>query len=303
VTISATVRNFSNVPASNVTVRFCQGDPGLACEPPDGEAYIGEVTVPLLDRLDGPVTVSTQWEAAGIGKQRIYAVIDPDNTIDPEVHDEDDLINNNVAHGFVMIGAAVSLDPGLASEQPYQGVSYDQGGSGMMAAYAAPGGLPEQARQDLGSAQGESWMVEAYVPPGNLSEVVYLELQDTGLNVPNAVGKPFELVAYEGDQFREGPNYALSLKPGATDPPAVIGLAQSVVSVANLKLYRALNPQGLTWAEAACPGFQIHRFVDDNLIYAPVCQAGVFVFAETPPGPILAPVAEFAAAPISGPAP
>jgi hypothetical protein len=276
VTISATVRNFSNVGVSDVTVRFCQGDPALTCEPPDGEAYIGEVLIPLLDRQDGAVTVSIQWEASGIGEQRIYAVIDPDNTIDPEVHDEDDLINNNVAHGFITIGAAEILDPGLASDQPYQNLSYDQ---------------------------GDSWRVAAYVPPGNLSEVVHFELQDTRLNVPNAVGKPFELVAYEGDEFREEPGYDLSLKPGDNDPPAVIGLSQSVVDVANLKLYRALDSEGLEWAEVNCPGFQIHRFADDNLIYVPVDQAGLYVFSETAPGPVPEPEAVFSAAPTSDPIP
>jgi PKD repeat protein len=286
VTISATVRNFSNVAASNVKVRFCRGDPGSACDPPAGEAYIGEDTIGTIERIDGPQTASIQWQAAGVGKQRIYAVIDPDNTIDPEVHDEDDLINNNVAYGLIKIGAAAIVDQGLVSELPYQSLSYDQEGSGLVAA-----------------DQGNPWLVAAYVPPGNLSEVVYFELQDAALVVPGADGKPFELVAYEGDEFRENPNYDFPLKPGNSDPPAVIALAQSDVNVANLKLYRALDDMGTNWTEATCPGYQIQRFPDENLILVPVCQAGIFVFSSTAPGPALAPVAEFSAQPLSGAAP
>jgi hypothetical protein len=276
VVISATVRNFSSVGASDVKVRFCLGDPGPTCEPPDGEAYIDEETIPLLDRGDGPVTVSVAWEASGLGEQRIYAVIDPDNTIDPEVHDEDDLINNNVAYGLAKIGAAVIVDQGLASERPYQDLGYDQ---------------------------GDSWMVSAYVPPGNLSEVVHFELRDSSLYVPNAVGKPFELVSFEGDEFREEPNYDLTLKPESTDPPAVIGLAQSGTSVAGLTLYQAMDQAGSNWMEAACAGYPVQRFDDENLIFVPVCRAGIFVFAETPPGPTPAPVADFSAIPTSGPVP
>jgi PKD repeat protein len=286
VTISATVRNFSNVTAYNVVVRFCRGDPGSACEPPAGPAYIGEDTIGTLMRMNGPQTASIQWQAAGAGKQKIYAVIDPDNTIDPEVHDEDDLINNNVAYGLIKIGAAAIVDQGLVSELPYQSLSYEQGSSGLTAA-----------------DQGNPWLVAAYVPPGNLSEVVYFELQDSALVVPGADGKPFELVAYEGDEFREDPNYDFPLTPGNSDPPAVIALAQSDVSVANLKLYRALDDMGVNWTEATCPGYQIQRFPDENLILVPVCQAGIFVFSSTAPGPALAPVAEFSAQPLSGAAP
>jgi hypothetical protein len=143
----------------------------------------------------------------------------------------------------------------------------------------------------------------AYVPPGNLSEVVPFELQDAGLSVANAVGKPFELVAYAGEAFRQEPDYGLPLKPGATDPPAVIGLAQSETDVAGLKLYRAMDTSGISWEEATCSGYQIQRFPDENLIYVPIDQTGIFVFSEAPPESAAAPEAQFSASPTIGLAP
>ena len=124
VTISATLRNFSNHPALPFKVRFCRG--GKDCEAGNA-TYIGEVeTTKALDRLNGPMTVSIQWPAAGDGQQRIYAVIDPENKI-AEVHDDDDVINNNVAYGLLIIGDAQHVDPGLLSERAYEVLNYNQG--------------------------------------------------------------------------------------------------------------------------------------------------------------------------------
>ena len=269
VSISATLRNFSfsfgDFLANDVVVRFCAGDPGPACAPPDGEAYIGQVTVAKLDRQ--PVTVSTQWVASGLGEQRIYAVIDPDNTINPEVHDGDDLIDNNIAYGLVNVGAAAVADPGLAVELPYQSFSYDS---------------------------GDFWKAVLYIPPGSLHSVVYFEMQDPGLTIINAVGKAFEVVANAGANLRQPPNYDYSLKPGDTDAPAVISVRyeDSALGSSNegrLTLYRLA---GSRWEKASrtcgvgagdTPLYPAQRFPDDNLVVTPVCQTGIFVLSDETP--------------------
>ena len=57
--------------------------------------------------------------ALGAGEQKIYAVIDPEDAID-EMHDGDDLIDNNTAYGLLYVAGADYLDPGLKKEMPYQ---------------------------------------------------------------------------------------------------------------------------------------------------------------------------------------
>jgi hypothetical protein len=89
-------------------VRFYLGDPE------SGGQQIGQVQVASLERRDGPKTIHITWSAAGRGKQKIYAVIDADNAINPELHDEDDAINNNVAYGDIQIGATGYADMGRA---------------------------------------------------------------------------------------------------------------------------------------------------------------------------------------------
>jgi hypothetical protein len=254
VTISATVHNFSNVaPSQPVTVRFYQGDPA------DGVA-IGERTIPNLDRRDGPQTVSITWPASGAVKQKIYAVIDPGDAID-EVHDEGDLIDNNVAYGRIQVGATEYVDMGLASEQAYKRLTY---------------------------RMGDSLVLSTYVPPGNLSEIVRFELKDADLTIADVLGRPFELLAYLGKRVSDPPETNFSLKPGSHDPPAVITLAYSDADIVgvdenNLRLYRLT---GLRWEEQpACDSYQIHRFPEDNFIAVPVCEVGVFVWSDTAPEP------------------
>jgi PKD repeat protein len=60
---------------------------------------------------------------------------------------------------------------------------------------------------------------------------------------------------------------------------------------------------GTQWTEATCPGYQIHRFPAEDLIAVPICQTGIFAFSDVAPGPIVPPVAQFSATPLSGTAP
>jgi len=250
VTISATVRNFSNQLAQNVKVRFYQGYPA-------GTNLIGEATIPQLDRPDGPKTVSITWTASGVGDQKIYAVIDPTDAID-EVHDAGDLIDNNIAYGRLRIGAAAYGDMGLASELAYQSQSY---------------------------TQTNSLIVSAYIPPGNLDEITLFELKDAILAVESVIGNPFELAANPGSGDWDAEK-DFSLRPNVGDPPAVIAIAYddadiAGVNEANLRLFRRSTYSG--WQEATCAGYTTVRFPEDNLIAVPVCQAGTFAFsAETP---------------------
>ena len=250
VTISATVRNFSNQLAQNVKIRFYQGYPA-------GTNLIGEATIPQLNRPAGPQTVSITWTASGVGDQKIYAVIDPTDAID-EVHDTGDLIDNNIAYGRLRIGAAAYGDMGLASELAYQSQSY---------------------------TQTNSLIVSAYTPPGNLDEITLFELKDAILAVESVIGNPFELAANPGS-LDWNAEEDFSLRSNVGDPPAVIAIAYddadiAGVNEANLRLFRRSTYGG--WQEATCAGYTTVRFPEDNLIAVPVCQAGTFALsAETP---------------------
>jgi hypothetical protein len=255
VTISATVRNFSRVAANNVVVRFYRGDPANN----DG---IGEDTILYLDRDTGPETVSITSTVAGAGEQKIYAVIDPDDAIVEEMHDEKHIINNNMAYGLLQIGAASYVDVGVADEQPYDAVSYGQSGT---------------------------LTVTLSVPPGNLSAVTRFDVRDAHLEDVLAVGHPFEVVAFQGSDTKMWgePIESFSLKPGPHDPPAVITVSYADTDIigkdeANLTLFRRLT-NGHIWEEATCLGYQIHRFPEDNLVAVPVCQTGTFALLDEAP--------------------
>jgi hypothetical protein len=98
VTVTARVRNYSDETAYNVRVRFYQGDPD------DGGRPIGQdQIIATLSRANGPQTVGTSWVVSGVGEQRIYAVIDPDNELE-EMHDEDTDVNNNKGYNLIRIG-------------------------------------------------------------------------------------------------------------------------------------------------------------------------------------------------------
>ena len=266
VTISATVRNFSDVPANNVVVRFYLGDPAE-------NQVIGQAApIAVLQRPDGPRTVSIDWAVTGAGRQRIYAVIDPSDAID-EMHDEDDLsmvggrtigIDNNTAYGLIQIGAAGYSGMGATKEHPYDGFTYVQ--------------------------ETDPITVSTYVPPANMSTVTRFDVWDTELPGVQAVGNPFQVVAFQGnDTYEWGepiPSFALRATSG--DPPAVITLAYEDADIvgrteAALRLYRLTASN---WVEATCAGYAIQRFPEDNLIAVPVCETGIFALSDVTPSAV-----------------
>ncbi len=289
VTISATVRNFSDKPLpGNVVVRFYQG-------PPEQGQVIGEDSISLLNRVDGPQATSITWVAEGAGRQKIYAVLDPDDNI-PEMHDENHAyINNNIAYGTMEIGAADYVDMGTAGQQPYNPIGYDQG----------------------------SPFISLYVPPGNLTATTRFDLKDATMSQVQAVGKPFAVVAYQGSKQTgwSEPIQDFNLKPGSNDPPAVIGFAYEEADItgmneANLRLWQLqgwkitseLSAQAVHWTEYACPDpndppndYAVQRFPDNNLLLFPICETGVYaVLDELPSLPLQA---EFSPDHMAGPGP
>jgi hypothetical protein len=271
VTITASVHNFSNYDASNVKVRFCQGDPGAACAP-GSSTYIGEDTVAdvtPLRRINGTQTASVTWTASGSGKQKIYAVIDPNNTIH-EVHDNDDPINNDIAFGWAEVGAAKFFDMGEANAMEYDSQSY---------------------------SQSETLAVSAFVPLGNLSAVTRFELQDKALNL-KGVGNPFDLVAFQAKGTNNWttpePSPFILANPANNQPPAAVSITYGDADVAgrneaNLKLYW-LGINGWEEASRTCgvgqdnqPTYKTVLFQTSNQIVAPICKTGTFVLSDKIP--------------------
>jgi hypothetical protein len=275
VTITATVRNFSHYPVSGVEVRFCLGVE--SCDPMD-DAYLGQATIsPSLDRTQDaanyPRTAAITWTASGAGEHRVYAVIDPDDTI-VEMHDGGDPIDNNVAYGLMYVAEADYVDPGLERETVYQQVGYELG--------------PDLA-------------FSAYLPTANGTTSLRHELVPVPIEGLGVVGEPFRLNVYEGGEPYPENDYALGAIPAALtvryDTASLGGMVE-----ANLRLYR-LATGGSTWTvDGSCPGYAIQRFPEDDLIIIPVCMSGMFALADTAPGTI-ALVADFSADPLSGAAP
>jgi hypothetical protein len=260
VTITATVRNFSPVEACGVQVAFYGGDPagGMLIEKKDltlPSTYPGG----CLNRAGGPVPVSVSWTVPDADVERIYAVIDPDDTLDAEVHDEKDLtvvdgqvvgINNNMGFGLIHVGGAEYVDPGTAQEKAYDPV-------------------------DL--SLSPSLTITAFIPTGNHTVTARYELEAFPIEGVSAIGVPFRLDAYVG---QEEPESGLQLKP----VPGVIAISYADTDIigkdeATLTLFRRLT-NGDIWEEATCPGYQIHRFPEDNLVAVPVCKTGTFVLSD-----------------------
>jgi PKD repeat protein len=148
--------------------------------------------------------------------------------------------------------------------------------------------------------------VSLYVPRASLAAVARFEVGGTEIGLP-VEGRVFEVTAYQGSKYKlwSDPIADFNLKPEVNDPPAVIIIAYTQADISaldenSLKLYRLV---GTNWTEATCPGYQIHRFPEEDLIAVPICQTGIFAFSDAAPGPILPPVAQFSAAPTSGLAP
>lgn len=279
VSLSATVRNFSNVQAYDVTVDFYRGDPQV------GGEYIDSASIDFLGPRAVESTDPIHWQAAGTGDQHIYAVIDPSDAID-EIHDQNDAyVNNNKGFGVLHMAGVDYVDMGLAVEQPYYAISYTQGDS--------------------------QPTISLYVPPENLSETPRFELRNSDIAGLSVIGLPFDLLAFTGKKDEGGwdnPVLDFSLQPEAGDPPAVLTIAYGDAVNASLnavgldetdlELYRL---DGTDWEIATCEGYRVVRFLSDDLIAVPICQTGTFALSDKVPEYLDTLEAAFSANPVSGP--
>lgn len=256
VTMTATVRNFSAVApqsaSGDVTVGFYLGEPA-------GDNRIGTCTITDNDlaRINGPQSCATTWVVDdGHGKEKIFAVIDPDDTL-VEMHDENEVIDNNRGYGDLYIARTDYLDPGMA--QVYQALEYHDG----TAVYHATTG-------ERGFA--------LYQPTTNLDSTLRYELLPTTLAETHLIGLPFQVLAYRGGQETPEGTYTFG------DIPAILTAYYRDSDLlpdmqeANLKLFR-LESTG--WVEATCPGYEVIRIPEDNYLTVPVCSAGTFMLTDT----------------------
>jgi hypothetical protein len=232
-------------------------------DPAQGGQQLGEATLqdPFLKR--GRETVSITTTIEGSGEQHIYAVIDaggPDREMDT---------SNNKAYGVLVMGESKYVDPGAVGRQPY---------------------APLALEGEVG--------VMAHVPPGKLGQTTRFEIRESENSYANILGRPFELLAYQGDAEEGGWNNpvdgGLDLTPGDNDPPAAImidfaGRDLTGLEADELTLW---YDTGLKWivANETCgqdnqnkPLYPILDFPD--LLAVPICKTGEFVIASTPPEP------------------
>jgi hypothetical protein len=258
VTIEATVRNLSNVEADNVTVRFYLGDPD------SGGSPIGSSQINLLGARDRE-TVSIDWTASGSGEQRIFAVIDPDNTI-AEMHDETDAVNNNKAYAYIDLAGAGYVDPGLAQRKEYE-----------ILTYAGDGGL----LAGQGVANATAMETSVYVPLGNLPQTMRFQLDPREVGRPGVAGYLIQVAAYVGAELQT----TLDLKPSPGQPPAVLSIRYTDSDIAGMdeaELHLYLQ-NGTRWEDAACDGYPLQHLASDNLMVVPICQTGTFALADQMP--------------------
>jgi hypothetical protein len=248
VNLRATVRNFSNnTPPSDVLVRFYLGYPAAGNQ-------IASCSIPRLQlaRSHGSAVCSTSWPVEGVsGVEKIFAVIDPSHAFN-EMHDEDDMINNNVGYGLLYAANADYVDPGLRQSQAYQSISYEE----------APG-----SRYAL------------FVPTTNITETVRYELVPIDLGRLSIVGVPIQVLAFRGGE--QLPDDGLTFSPTPAGFEVIYNNSDLLPGMreSNLKLYRL---SGTSWVEATCPGYQSYRFPDENAIATPICQTGTYILSTDP---------------------
>jgi hypothetical protein len=268
-TVTATVRNFSNViPTGTVIVRFYHGVPA-------GSNSIGQCTIAgsSLARINGPQNCSIDWVVAGAyGTEKIYAVIDPEGHI-TEMHDENDpYINNNTGYGLLYAAQADYLDPGLsANHQMYQALVHQN----------APG---------LGFS--------LHLPTNNQVKNIRYEILPIPGALSGVVGTAVNVSAFQGGSDVPDENHVFGAIPAvlmASYRDSDLG----GISEENLKIYRL---DGQQWVDATCAGYQTVRFPEDNLIAVPVCKTGAFALAAAPPT-AFKPSANFSASPLDGRSP
>ena len=256
VTISATVHNYSNVSANNVTVRFYLGDPD------NGGTQIGsDQTIANLNRVNGGQTVGIEWLAEGSGEQRIYAVIDPDNAL-AEVHDEVSNINNNKAYNLLTLAATDFVDIGLP--QTYYPLTFGQA--------------------TVGRDVSDEVTFSAHIALEGLDETLQFELVAVEATQPELtsydyVGTPFDLSVWEG-----GVPIALDLTPNVETAPSVMKVQYPSQYVDDEVEVRRWS--GTSWVDAGCGGRDVEQMAQDDQFIVPVCETGryaVFVIENATP--------------------
>ncbi|MBN1667836.1 MAG: hypothetical protein JW862_12135, partial [Anaerolineales bacterium] len=244
--MTATLRNFSAQPLSNVLVRFYLGEPA-------GGNAIGECSITNLNRILGPQQCSDTWVVSGgSGEEKIFAVIDPADAI-AEMHEQGDLIDNNIGYGLLQVANADYQDPGLRTQQVYQPILHE----------AAPG---------LGFG--------IYLPTVNTNETLRFELTPVDLGALRIVGNPIQVLAFHG-----GDPDPVDTHLFAPIPAGLVAFYRDIdllpeMNESDLRLYRQ---EGLAWVEATCPGYAIMRFPEQNRLAVPLCKAGVFILSDQPP--------------------
>jgi hypothetical protein len=262
VTVSATVRNYSNVSAYNVRVRFYLGDPD------DGGQQIGaDQIIPTLARAVGPETVSVEWTASGSGLQRIHAVVDPDNELE-EMHDEVNNVNNNKGYNLVKIGQADYIDPAMSEEHAYYRL-----------AYGLDTGARVAADRSSFSAQAQGLTFDAYVAPDSLEEVILFSFTslDDAPAAPQGMAPIGDVVELEASRV-DDPSEVFDLKPADGSPPGIITVQYREVDLwgtaeEDLRFY---TWTGTEWAEPTCAGHTLLHLTEDDMFVAPICETGTF---------------------------
>jgi len=273
VTATALVRNFSDEVAWNVRVRFYAGDPaagGVAIEPDaclgsaliDGDCQID--TLPDRARQE----VSILFMASGAGEQRIYAVLDPDGTID-EVHED-----NNKAYGRLQIAAAGYGDPGA-------------GGAGYrnrdVAADLLPAGNTDESWKTFVYTDTQGTPTAVLVPLAALSEVTRIELRPVLSPTPPpgmmSAHHAFDLLAFQGADGSEWTT-PIDLTFGGALPPAlaVVHYTDSDWQPNDETDLLLKHWAGDQWEDAVCEGMagQEVQSLAENWLVVPVCQTGSY---------------------------
>ena len=88
ITITATIRNEGPTAANNIVVQFFDGDPAA------GGVLVGEATIAQIAAF-GSSQVSGNWTIPTASTRKIYARIDPQNSID-ELDETDNIASNNL---------------------------------------------------------------------------------------------------------------------------------------------------------------------------------------------------------------
>jgi hypothetical protein len=260
VTVTATVRNWSPELTTNVVVRFYLGDPAA------GGTFLGERTISELADRD-IVEVSLPFTASGYGEQRIYAVVDPTNTL-AEMHED-----NNLGYGLLRVGVSNYADPGQLAA-----------GTGALRATGSVRFAANVASVDAGSGTSNrldyatyaytlgGYPVQVSVPLAGLNEVTRFELSP--IKTPPAppsgmtyAAQVFNLAAYQGSTT------PVNLTFGSNDhtrPTALVEVRYNPAGGSAELFYRA----GTTWQPAACGEVQ-HDPAQGRLL-VPICKTGLY---------------------------